>query len=154
MTSLSGASESDILIQKISESIMKLSLKDIESYMTKYPLWKETKDLGMIGDRQSYEVILHKENILALISTFVMESTGSGLIEADKKSIEDTLAQIDMKGRISYDTKDAHFALFDAIITPLGGSGSTIEITMSESASGFSSKISRGTSEVQLTYTK
>jgi hypothetical protein len=72
---LSGSSEEDIIAYQLSQALGKLKLDDIEYYLTKYPIWKETKSLGTKDGMTSFEVELATENIIALVNEFSEKST-------------------------------------------------------------------------------
>lgn len=76
LDTLSGSSEEDIIAYQMSQALSKLKIEDAEMYLTKYPLWKETKPLGTENGLMKYEVELSKENIIALANEFSEKSTG------------------------------------------------------------------------------
>ena len=88
MATLSGASEDEIMTNKLSQAVTKMKLSDIESYLSKYPIWKETKDLGLAGELHSYEVAMNKENMLAMAKAFVKKSTGKDMTPDALSSLE------------------------------------------------------------------
>lgn len=94
--SLSGSSEEEITSYKLSQALTQMTLDDIEKYLTKYPLLKEQKDLGMSGGLHLYEVVLAQENIISMINEFTKEATGKDMSADDKKSLSDSLVDISM----------------------------------------------------------
>lgn len=91
MGSLSGASEEDIMADKLSRAMTKMTLSDIEGYLTKYPLWKEKKDLGMSGSLHNYEVEFARDNVIAFIEDFSREATGKDIDPEAKKELQSSL---------------------------------------------------------------
>jgi DNA primase large subunit len=96
--SLSGSSEEDIMSYKLSQAITRMTLTDVEKYLTKYPVLKEQKDLGMSGSLHMYEVTLAKENMLSMMEEFMREATKKDMTATDRKSLEDSLAEINILG--------------------------------------------------------
>jgi hypothetical protein len=47
-STLTGATEDEVLSYKISQSIASMTLSDVENYLKKYPLWKEKANLGIV----------------------------------------------------------------------------------------------------------
>lgn len=82
--SLTGATEQERMQFQVSQMLSQLTLGEIESYLVQYPIWKETKDLGMSGALHQYSVELHRENIIALIEDFTKKATGQSLSEDAK----------------------------------------------------------------------
>ena len=67
-------------------------MKDIEAYLTNYPIWKSTADLGMSGSLHRFAIDLDREGVMNLIKKVTLDLSGSGMtkeIEEDmKKSLE------------------------------------------------------------------
>ena len=154
MASLSGASEDEIMTNKLSQAMTKMTLSDIESYLTEYPIWKETKDLGTTGELHSYEVTLHKENMIAMAKAFVKKSTQKDMTPDALSSLEQSLAKIDVKGRISYDPKNPKVAEFDGLVVSREGTGTTVAVKSSESEKGFSLSVKAPSNTLVMNYTK
>lgn len=97
LDSLSGSSEDDVLSYKISQALTELTLSDVEKYLTTYPIWKETKDLGMSGTLHQFEVELAKENLIAIAQDFSKKATGKELSPDSLKNITDNLSTTNVK---------------------------------------------------------
>ncbi len=145
-----GAIEENQIAQKLSS----LSLGDIEDYLVRYPLWKETQDLGMEGSLHSYEVTLHKENLIALMKDFTKKATGKDMPEADVKSMQDDLAKIEAKGKMSLDPKNPKIAKWNGTVSELSGSGMTVRVVAEESEKWISLDISGDVGSMNLVYEK
>jgi hypothetical protein len=131
-TSLSGSE--DVATYKLSQALTRMTLSDVESYLTKYPLWKEEKNLGMSGVLMIYEVSLAKDNLLAMMGAFTLEATGNDLTSEQKTSLTQALADINVTGTIGFDPKDAHHMNAALTLIPSGGEALSISIDTSESA--------------------
>jgi hypothetical protein len=75
LSTFSGSSESERLAFQMSQALSRMKLDDIESYLSDYPIWKETKSLGTIDGLATYEVALAKESIIAMADAFAEKST-------------------------------------------------------------------------------
>jgi hypothetical protein len=160
--SLSGSIEQEIIASKLSQAISRMSLADIEKYLTKYPILKEQKDLGMSGSLHSYEVILANENIMNMFSAFIAEATEKDMSPEDKKGLEKSLKDISLSGIISFDASDAKRMIFDgkvrsgesedmivrvdesldSTLLSLGSSGSAINISNKKTPDGYDFSLS------------
>ena len=114
-------SEEQIQIQ-ISEMLSKMTLDDVEQYLTKYPIFKQTADLGMSGSLHNYNVELDRTNIIALVDDFTQKATGKPLGEDAKKNISDNLSGMNITGMMSFDPKESRTADF---VGNIQASGST-----------------------------
>jgi hypothetical protein len=116
--SLSGTEDESAY--KLSQALTRMTLSDIESYLTKYPLWKEEQNLGMSGDLMIYEVSLAKENLIAMMSAFTLEATGKDMTSEQKASLTQALDDIGVAGRVGFDPKDARHMSAVLTATPSG----------------------------------
>jgi hypothetical protein len=125
---LSGSSEEDILAYKLSESLSQMTLTDIEEYLTKYPLWNSTKDLGMNEKKlHIFQVEFAKENVIAMIGAFTEKSTGVPLSEEAKNEIRNTLGSIQFSGIMGFDPKKAGNMSFEGNLQV--GSGESLQVS-------------------------
>lgn len=134
--SFSGATESDALSYKISESLSSLTLEEIEGYLVKYPVLQETKDLGMSGAIQSYEVTINTPNVVSLVDAFTLRLTGSGMSDNEKKSLSENLASVQGTGTVSYDPKNPKY--FDMQLAVVAQQGESTRIAMHQDVDAFS----------------
>lgn len=134
--SFSGATESDALSYKISESLSSLTLDEVEDYLVKYPVLQQTKDLGMSGSIQSYEVMLNVQNIVSLTDTITIRLTGSGMTDEDKKEFSENLASLQGTGVVSYDPKNPKY--FDMQLAITAKQGNSTKITLHQENDAFS----------------
>lgn len=122
MKALSGATEEERVQFQISEMLSKMTLEDVEQYLTKYPIFKQTADLGMSGSLHNYSVELDHTNILALVDDFTQKATGKPLTPDAKKNISDNLSGMNIIGTMSFDPKESRTADF---VGNIQASGST-----------------------------
>ncbi len=149
---LSGSTEEDIRAYRLSQTLSRMTLSDIEKYLLKYPLWKEQKDLGMSGSLHTFEVTLARENIVAMIWEFTREATNDLTPEA-KKDLEMSLADIQMTGTLTLDPSDMKRASFDGTMT--FGSGSTpVRMILDETASTTLMSLSASGNALNIAYRK
>jgi hypothetical protein len=111
--SLSGTGGEDITSYKMSQALTRMTLTDIEKYLSKYPILKETKDLGMSGSLHLYEVVLAKENIISMMQEFTKEATKKDMSEADRKTLEENFSGLALEGIIGFDPQDEKRMTFD-----------------------------------------
>ena len=64
-----------------------MGLKDIEGYLTDYPIWKSTADLGMSGSLHRFAVTLDQDAVEKLIKKAMLDITGSGMTESMEKNM-------------------------------------------------------------------
>lgn len=134
--SFSGSEGVDALSYKVTENLAALTLDDIESYLTKYPVLRSTKDLGMSGSLQSYEVALDTEAMVNLVSDFGARVTGSGMTQEAKDELRTKLSEVNLKGVLSLDPKDASVSQFVGTVSASGSADPT-SISFSTSQKGM-----------------
>lgn len=153
-SSFSGASQNDLMSYQISRAISTMTLADLESYMTQYPIWKNTKDLGVSGDIHSYAVEVNQENILAMTDAFVKKATGKPLDESTRKDITNSLTQIHVDGTMSFDVAHKDVATFSGTITASGSTGTLATFLIKETKDALSFSSDAGGKTVVLDLAK
>jgi hypothetical protein len=133
-STLSWTSEEDILSYKISEALTKMNLTDVEWYLKKYPLWKETKDLGMVGEFHAYEVELSRENILAMMDEFTKKATGKDMTPEAKTELQSSLNEVSLSGTLSLHPKNATIMKFVGKVATTSDESLNLNIEESEDA--------------------
>lgn len=113
---MSGSSKEEQLAYKFSENLTKLTLKDIRKYSEKYPLWKLTKDNGILNGFYNYEVTLDKDHLKALILDLSNRLTEQTLDAAATSQIDAILAGFDIVGTFRIDTEDPLYGDLTATI--------------------------------------
>ncbi len=132
---MSGSSnEQDAQMYKISEGLSNLTLKDIQGYLVKYPLFQSTKDLGMSGTYQTYAVILNTTGIISLVDALSERVTGSGLSADSRAALSKELSSFQNSGTISYDPKNPKYLALDLMLTP--PQGDAIHLNLLQSKEG------------------
>lgn len=97
-----------------------MGIKDIEKYLTEYPIWKSTGDLGMSGGLQRFSVELDRSAVLSLVKKATQDITGSGMAIEDEASLNTVLTNLTFSGTIGFDPKDAEILDMDIIISQSG----------------------------------
>ncbi len=92
----------------------------------------------MSGALHQYEVELAKENIIAIVQDFSKKATGKALTTESLKNLTENLSTLNLKGTLAFNGDDAHEAQFDGILTDTTGSGTSVNIALSEMKNGFS----------------
>ncbi len=128
-----------MIAYKLSQSLSRMTLSDIKTYMKEYPLLRETQDLGMSGSLHMYRVSLAKDTLLALMSDFTKKATGKDMDAEMKKNLDASLAETSLDGTISYDPSDAKRVVFDGVMS--SGSGEPLAIKLDSSKDDISGSI-------------
>jgi hypothetical protein len=107
MKSLSGASEQEVIATTITNNIAKMSLKDIESYLTKYPIWKSTGESTQSGNLTVYPVELNTEEFITMLNAVSKDITGSGLTDTEKSDLQNIFQTKKIQGTMAFDPNEA-----------------------------------------------
>jgi hypothetical protein len=102
---LSGASAEDIMVSTVAKNISKMGMKDLESYLTSYPIWKSTGDLGMSGSLQRFSIDLDRESIIALVKKVTLDISGSGMTGEAEADLKNSLDVLSFSGVLAFDPK-------------------------------------------------
>ncbi len=113
---MSGSSKEEQLAYKFSENLTKLTLKDIRAYSEKYPLWKLSKDDGVLNGFYNYEVTLDKDHLKSLILDLSNRLTEQALDTAATSQIDAILAGFDIVGTIRIDIENPLYGDLNATI--------------------------------------
>ncbi len=103
------------------ERISKLTIADVEGYLTKYHIWKQTADLGMSGSIHTFAIDLDRETVLILATQVTKDLTNSGISDTDKKGIQDSLSALMFSGTLGFDSDHADVAQMHLVISESGG---------------------------------
>ena len=106
--SLSGSTTEDRIAYEISDALGRMTLTDMEDYLTRYLLWKEEKSLGMSGGLTVFEVSLSRENIRAMVSEFAKKASGTDLTPEQQTSLEKSLQDMTLSGTMAFDLSLIH----------------------------------------------
>ena len=90
----SGMTNEELMGYNIGTNIFKKSLADIEKYITDYPIWKDTADLGISGSLHFWSVDLDRNNIVALAKKLSLDLAGTGMTDEYVKALEKNLASV------------------------------------------------------------
>ena len=146
MKALSGSTEEEQIQIQISEMLSKMILDDVEQYLTKYPIFKQTADLGMSGSLHNYSVELDRTNIIALVDDFTQKATGKPLGEDAKKNISDNLSGMNIIGMMSFDPKESRTADFVGNIQSSGSTEAIASFQIHQKPNNFSFETKADTS--------
>lgn len=91
---------------KLAENISKLDKKQIQKYLTNYPIWKSTADLGMSGSLHMYDVELDKAKVVAMMDAIRTDLIGAGFSPEDLSALNDQLNLIQLTGTLGFHTTD------------------------------------------------
>ena len=144
---------SETLSYTITENLAALTLDDIESYLTKYHVLRSTKDLGMSGSLQSYEVSLDQDAVVGLFSDFGARITGSGMTQEAKDELAKNISDVRLQGVLSFDPKDPSVSQFVGTAT-LSGSTDSTAIVFKTSSKGIQFSQKSVTSSLALGFQK
>lgn len=103
---LEGMTSDEILSYQISEVLSRWTLEDVQGYLTKYPLFTQTGDLGMSGGLQGYAVVPNNDNIIALFDELYTEFTGKKMDEDTKKVFREDIVRYNITGNFYFDPKN------------------------------------------------
>lgn len=117
---LSGASSDEILANTIVENLSQMTLDDLEKYLSKYPIFTHTADLGMSGSLHVFAVDLDRNAVLGLAANLTQDLTGSGMSESQKQTIQNGLEGLSFSGTLAFDPKDAKIAAMHLLVSESG----------------------------------
>ncbi len=129
---LSGATDEEIAQFQVGEMLSKMTLDDVENYLTKYPVWKEAADLGMSGSLHSYSVELNNQNIIALVDDFTQKATGKSMADDAKTNLANDLSGIHITGTMSFDPSESRTADFVGNIVASGSTEKMADFQLHE----------------------
>lgn len=114
------------------ENLSKMDKKQVEKYLTEYPIWQSTEDVGMSGALHVYRVELNRAKILELMSVIKADLTGSGFSTEDQSALREQLARMNISGTMAFhpdhtDVTGMNISLTDGSGTILGTLSSLIE---------------------------
>jgi hypothetical protein len=96
----------ELRVMAMTKNLAKMDLETVEKYLTTYPIWKETADLGMSGSLHTYSVELDREQVIILVDTITTDLTGSGLTTDDQSALRAELMDIGLVGTLAFDPLD------------------------------------------------
>jgi hypothetical protein len=127
-------SPEELMGYNIGKNLVTKSLDDIEKYITDYPIWKETADLGMSGSVHYWAVEINRENIVSLLKKVTLDLSGSGMTNENIADLEKSLALLSFSGKIGFDPSNPKVSLLEGV---LSASGKLVaDITISKDDNG------------------
>jgi hypothetical protein len=111
----------ELRVMAMTKNLAKMDLKTVEKYLTTYPIWKETADLGMSGSLHAYSVELDREQVIILVDTITTDLTGSDLTTDDQSALRAELMDIGLVGTLAFDPTDARVGQTRLTLSSTGG---------------------------------
>lgn len=130
----SGMSNEELMGYNIGKNIFKKSLADIEKYITDYPIWKDTADLGMSGSLHFWSVDLDRNNIVALTKKLSLDLAGTGMTDEYVKSFEKNLDSISFSWKIGFDPSNPKISILDWTVSVAGKLVAEVAISRNENS--------------------
>lgn len=130
----SGMTNEELMGYNIGTNIFKKSLADIEKYITDYPIWKDTADLGMSGSLHFWSVDLDRNNIVALAKKLSLDLAGTGMTDEYVKALEKNLASVSFSWKIGFDPSNPKISLLEGIISVSGKLVAEVTISRNENS--------------------
>ncbi len=141
-------SENELMAYNFTQNVMKKSLSDVEKYLTDYPLFKETADLGMSGSLHFWSVDLDRANIVALSRKLAIDLTGTGIADADIATLTTNLDAISFSGKIWFDPSNPKVSTLDGTVSL---SGVTLAgVTIARTENGWSLRLTNPMEKITL----
>lgn len=121
MKSLSGATPEEQLSFTVTENISKMSLKDLENYLTDFPLLTAKEDLGMSGALHMFQVELDRKNTLALAEKLARDLTQSGMTDVGRENFKNSLDAMNLSGTVGFHESNPEESIFSLTLSASGG---------------------------------
>ena len=121
MKSLSGATPEEQLSFTVTENISKMSLKDLENYLTDFPLLTAKEDLGMSGALHMFQVELDRKNTLALAEKLARDLTQSGMTDVGRENFKNSLDAMNLAGTVGFHESNPEESIFSLTLSASGG---------------------------------
>lgn len=122
----------ELMGYNIGKNLVTKSLTDIEKYITEYPIWKDTTDLGMSGSLHYWSVEIDRGNITSLVKKLSLDLAGTGMTTENIKNLEESLALVSFSGKIGFDPANPKVSILDGSLTASGKLISNISIAKDE----------------------
>lgn len=113
-------SNEELIGYNIGKNIFMKSLTDIEKYITDYPIWKDTADLGMSGSLHIWSVDLDRTNIVALAKKLSLDLAGTWLTDEYTKTLEKNLASVSFSWKLGFDPSNPKVSLLQGTLSVAG----------------------------------
>jgi hypothetical protein len=136
----------------MTKNLAKMDIEAVERYLTTYPIWRETADLGMSGGLHAYSVELDREQVISLIDTITTDLTGSGLTAEERSDFQRDLASIGLVGTLAFDPTDASIGQTRLTLSGTGGQA-IATIAMDTTATGMQMALRDTASDTELMVT-
>lgn len=105
----SGATVEDELSRIISKNISEMTLDDVRTYLTEYPILKQEKLLSSSGSKHEFEVSLDKDKLVELITRVEKDITESGSTTEEVQALKDGLVPVSLTGTVVFDVENKEF---------------------------------------------
>ncbi len=109
----------------ILENLSKMNKKQIQSYLTDYPIWTSTEDMGMSGALHVYRVQLDREKAFTLLDALKLDLSGTGYSIEEQGILRDQLELVNISGTMAFhpentDTVEMYLSILDQSGATLG----------------------------------
>lgn len=128
----------DELSRIISQNISDMTLDDVRTYLTEYPILKEETMLSASGTKQAYEVSLDKDKLVELIAKVQSDLTDKSLSDTDLQWLKDGIAGISLTGTVVFDTENTQFIDLNLAFSNLGSPVTLISLSTDTDKQMFS----------------
>ncbi len=147
-------SPEELMGYNIGKNLVTKSLDDIEKYITDYPIWKETADLGMSGSVHYWAVEIHRENIVSLLKKVTLDLSGSGLTNENVADLEKSLGLLSFSGKLGFDPSNPKVSLLEGTVTASGKLVADVIISKNENGGTVQLSNSVEKTNILLSYGK
>ena len=152
--SSSGMTTKELMEYTIARNLTTKSLSDIEKYLTDYPIFHDTVDLGMSGSLHFWSVELDRAHILALSKQLTADLAGTGMTDADATALAKNLESLSFSGKMGLDPTNAKVSSLDGVFSASGKVISSISLIKNENNGSIRISSPKSDSEMILNYGK
>jgi len=147
-------SAEELMGYNIGKNLVTKSLTDIEKYITEFPIWKDTTDLGMSGALHYWAVEINRGNITSLVKKLSLDLAGTGMTTENIKDLEDSLALLSFSGKIGFDPANPKISTLEGTLSASGKLVADIIVTKDENGGVVRLMNSAEKTDVSVTYGK
>lgn len=127
-------SSEELMGYNIGKNLVTRSFTDLEKYITDYPIWKDTADLGMSGSLHYWSVELDRPQVVSLMKKLSLDFAGTGMTAENVQELEKSLAQVSFSGKMGFDTKNPKISTLEGALTASGKLVTNVAIVKNEDA--------------------
>ncbi len=113
-------SADELIGYNIGKNLVTKSLSDLEKYITDYPIWKNTADLGMSGSMHYWAVEIDNKNIVSLAKKLSLDLAGTGMTNENVSELEKSLSLLSFSGKLWFDPANPKNSILEGSLTASG----------------------------------